>query len=165
MPSKKAQHTLAVFLYTASILTSAFLLFYLQPLIAKMLLPYLGGSPAVWNICMVFFQALLLAGYACAHLLAARLSPRHALQAYLGILAVAALALVLGLSGASIAREAPTGAPIPWLLLTLLTSIGLPFMSSSIRLPWKACSSGKNGFVPGTRSDLPASEAPPALVP
>ena len=96
MPSKKAQHTLAVFLYTASILTSAFLLFYLQPLIAKMLLPYLGGSPAVWNICMVFFQALLLAGYAYAHILPAAVGVRRHAVIHLALILAAALSLPLG---------------------------------------------------------------------
>ena len=55
--------------YTAAIFTSALLLFSVQPLFTKMVLPRLGGSPAVWSVAMVFFQSLLLGGYAYAHYL------------------------------------------------------------------------------------------------
>src|SRR6185503_14445894 len=58
--------------FALALFTSAALLFWVQPLVAKMLLPLLGGSPSVWNTCMVFFQALLLAGYAYALLLSQR---------------------------------------------------------------------------------------------
>ena len=116
-------------LFSAAIFWSAALLFWIEPLVSKQLLPLLGGSPGVWNTCLVFFQAMLLAGYAFAHLLAARLSPARAAQAYLGVLALAALALILGMASPAIGRAAPSGAPTAWLLLTLLTSIGLPFFA------------------------------------
>ncbi len=61
--------TIAMIVFTASIFTSATLLFVVQPMVGKLLLPKLGGAPAVWNTCMLFFQATLLAGYLCAHLL------------------------------------------------------------------------------------------------
>ena len=54
-------------LFSISVFLSAALLFLVEPMVAKMLLPLLGGSPAVWNTCLVFFQAILLAGYAYAH--------------------------------------------------------------------------------------------------
>src|SRR5262249_27529603 len=57
------------FLFAITLFVSATLLFLVQPMIAKMILPLLGGTPAVWNTCMVFFQAALLAGYAYAHAL------------------------------------------------------------------------------------------------
>src|SRR6185295_19804946 len=57
---------------------SAALLFSVQPMVAKMLLPQLGGSPAVWNVCMVFFQAVLLMGYTLSHQIAKRFTPRRA---------------------------------------------------------------------------------------
>ena len=67
-----------VLLYFAvTLFTSATLLFLVQPMIGKMLLPMLGGTPAVWNTCMVFFQALLLAGYAYAHATTAWLGVRR----------------------------------------------------------------------------------------
>src|SRR5947199_6819827 len=67
--SSSARNRLVLIVYTAAIFTSALLLFSVQPLFTKMVLPRLGGSPAVWSVAMVFFQSLLLAGYAYAHLL------------------------------------------------------------------------------------------------
>ena len=64
-----ARNRLVLVVYTAAIFLSALLLFSVQPLFTKMVLPRLGGSPAVWSVAMVFFQTLLLAGYAYAHLL------------------------------------------------------------------------------------------------
>ena len=68
---------LTVAFFAGALFTSAGLLFWVQPLIAKMLLPLLGGAPSVWNTCMVFFQASLLAGYAYALLISQRLSLRN----------------------------------------------------------------------------------------
>src|ERR1700728_2355381 len=64
-----SRNRLVLLVYTASIFVSALLLFSVQPLFAKMVLPRLGGSPAVWSVAMVFFQSLLLAGYVYAHVL------------------------------------------------------------------------------------------------
>src|SRR5262249_58178014 len=64
-----SRNRLVLVVYTAAIFVSALLLFSVQPLFTKMVLPRLGGSPAVWSVAMVFFQSLLLAGYAYAHLL------------------------------------------------------------------------------------------------
>src|SRR5262249_40564276 len=64
-----ARNRLVLAVYTAAIFVSALLLFSVQPLFTKMVLPRLGGSPAVWSVAMVFFQSLLLAGYAYAHFL------------------------------------------------------------------------------------------------
>lgn len=135
MPSNKTQHTLAVFLYTTSILTSAFLLFYLQPLIAKMLLPYLGGSPAVWNICMVFFQALLLAGYAYAHILPAVVGVRRHAVIHLALILAAALSLPFGISASAVDSLSTGPSPYAWLLATLLGTVGLPFFAVSTNGP------------------------------
>ena len=63
------RHRLTLMVYVAAIFTSALLLFSVQPLFTKMVLPRLGGSPAVWSVAMVFFQSLLLGGYAYAHVL------------------------------------------------------------------------------------------------
>ena len=67
--SSGARNTLVLVVYTVAIFTSALLLFSVQPLFTKMVLPRLGGSPAVWSVAMVFFQSLLLGGYAYAHYL------------------------------------------------------------------------------------------------
>src|ERR1700744_298664 len=64
-----ARNRVVLIIYTAAIFTSALLLFSVQPLFTKMVLPRLGGSPAVWSVAMVLFQSLLLAGYAYAHFL------------------------------------------------------------------------------------------------
>ena len=81
-------------LYAATLFVSAALLFLVQPLLARMVLPMLGGAPAVWNTCMVFFQAALLAGYAYAHAAPARLGVRRHAVLHLGLLVA-----VLFLSG------------------------------------------------------------------
>ena len=72
------------FVYAATIFVSAFLLFQIQPMISKAILPWFGGTPAVWTICLLFFQSLLFAGYAYAHFTNAWLRPRQ--QAMLHIL-------------------------------------------------------------------------------
>jgi hypothetical protein len=113
-------------IFSAALLLSAALLFTLQPMVAKMLLPILGGTPAVWNTCMVFFQVGLLAGYAYAHLLCGRLRIRAqvALHAALVLLSLAALPVAVSGRGAP-----PVDAnPIPWVLVTLAVACGLPFV-------------------------------------
>ena len=126
-PALRSSRFLPV-LFGSAIGWSAALLFWVEPLVSKQLLPLLGGSPGVWNTCLVFFQAMLLAGYAYAHAIA-RLDRRRALLAYLAVLGLAAAALVAGVAGPAIRREPGTMPPIPWVLLTLLTSIGLPFFA------------------------------------
>ena len=71
-----SRNRLVLIVYTAAIFLSALLLFSVQPLFTKMVLPRLGGSPAVWSVAMVFFQSLLLAGYAYAHYLMRIREPR-----------------------------------------------------------------------------------------
>jgi len=96
--------------FTAAVFLSAFLLFLVQPLFGKMVLPLLGGSPAVWNTCMLFFQAALLGGYAYAHL-SSRLEVRKQAALHLALLLLAGLALPISLRGAA---PEGGGAPIPW---------------------------------------------------
>src|SRR5579863_1996602 len=80
-------------LYAATIFLSAFLLFQIQPIIAKMILPWFGGSSEVWNTCMLFFQAMLLFGYLYAHWIESRLTPRRQAILHSALLAVSLLAL------------------------------------------------------------------------
>src|SRR5918999_6282378 len=77
----------------AAIFLSAFLLFGLQPMFTRMVLPVLGGSPAVWSVAMVFFQALLLAGYLYAHFLTRLLNIQAAGILHLGVMACAVLGM------------------------------------------------------------------------
>jgi hypothetical protein len=113
-------------LYTAAIFTASFLLFLVEPMTAKMLLPSAGGAPEVWNTAVLFFQVALLAGYGYVHLVGRprwrKLAPVHLL-----VLAapLALLPLHLGLPGA------PPGdrSPVPWLLLALALGVGAPFVA------------------------------------
>src|ERR1700724_3103944 len=81
-------------LYAVTLFISATLLFLVQPMVGKMILPFLGGTPAVWNTCMVFFQALLLAGYSYAHFLSRRLSVKKQWLVHAFVLALPILPLI-----------------------------------------------------------------------
>ena len=121
--------------FAFALFVSAFLLFWVQPLAGKMLLPLLGGTPAVWNTCMLFFQALLLAGYAYALALTRWLSGLAQGVVHLALLALAALALPVALNAAA-AGGVPEGAsPEWWLLKTLLVTVGPPFFVLSASAP------------------------------
>jgi hypothetical protein len=104
---------------------NALLLFWVQPLFAKMLLPMLGGSPSVWTACMLFFQAALLAGYAYSHVGLERLGVRR--QALIHSVIVWLPLLVMPFAVAGQAASASDN-PIWWLLWTLATRVGLPFV-------------------------------------
>jgi hypothetical protein len=128
-----SRNRLVLVTYTAAIFLSALLLFSVQPLFTKMVLPRLGGSPAVWSVAMVFFQTLLLAGYAYAHLL---MQIRHRVipvVVHLALLAVAMLTLPLSISGGF--GEPPTSGYAFWLLGLFAVSIGLPFFALAANNP------------------------------
>ena len=119
-------------LYALTIFLSAFLLFQVQPLIAKIILPWFGGSAAVWTICMLFFQLLLLAGYVYSHAYVRLRIParRHI---HIALLAVAAATLPLA---ASTAWKPEGGEDPTWRILGLLaTSVGLPYFALSTTGP------------------------------
>jgi hypothetical protein len=119
--------------YAAAILLSAALLFSVQPMFAKMALPLLGGTPAVWNTCMVFFQAMLLAGYGYAHLTTRWLGERTQALVHLVIclLPLAALPIVLPAGW-----KPPTETtPVFWLLGLLGVAVGAPFFVLSATAP------------------------------
>jgi len=128
-----SRNRLVLIVYTTAIFVSALLLFSVQPLFTKMVLPRLGGSPAVWSVAMVFFQSLLLAGYAYAHYLM-RLRNRMLPAAIHLVLLVIAL-LSLPLSIASGWGEPPTSGYAPWLLGLFTVSIGLPFFALAANNP------------------------------
>ncbi|MEP7209124.1 MAG: fused MFS/spermidine synthase [Casimicrobiaceae bacterium] len=116
-----------------TIFLSALLLFMMQPIMAKQILPWFGGSAAVWATCVVFFQCGLLAGYAYADLAIRRLRPRTHLQLHLALLALS----VATLSFIPAAHWAPVGAEIPSLrIVAMLTAtIGLPYVLLSTTSP------------------------------
>lgn len=120
-------------LFAVAIFTSAALVFVVQPMVAKLVLPMLGGSPSVWNTSMVFFQAALLAGYAYAHVLQRVASLKLQVGIHLAVLILAALVLPLRLSG--LLGDPDPSAPIPWLLLMLTLSVGAPFAALSATAP------------------------------
>jgi len=119
--------------FIITIFVGALLLFLVQPMVGKILLPLLGGTPAVWNICMLFFQAMLLAGYAYAHLLTKLRDSRWQIVVHAIVMAAALIALPIALRSGS---TAPTdGSPMMWLLGALLLSVGLPFFVVSTSSP------------------------------
>ena len=111
------------------------LLFLVQPMIAKMLLSRLGGSPAIWNTCMVFFQAVLLAGYAYAHAISAYLNLRRQIIVHVAVLLLPCSFSLLPIAVAADATPPGTGNPSLWLLGTLAVGVGLPFFAVSATAP------------------------------
>ncbi len=122
-----------IFLFALTLFSSASLMFVLQPMFGKALLPLLGGSASVWNTCMVFYQSILFLGYLYAHLLSTRLSYRKHLLIHATILIVSLYFLPVAVPEGS--RPPTTDNPSVWLLTTLLLSIGLPFFVLSTNSP------------------------------
>jgi hypothetical protein len=112
-------------LYAATLLVSASLLFCVQPMFARFVLPLLGGTPAVWNVSMLFFQLALLAGYLYAHWTVRRLGPRRQALLHLALLLPPLLLLPIGIPDGWTPPQ--RGDPIPWLLALLAVSVGPPF--------------------------------------
>lgn len=123
--------TLAVF--AVAIFLSAGLVFSVQPLFAKMVLPTLGGAPSVWSVALVFFQAALLGGYLYAHLLTRYLPGRQSVVVHLLVMLAASLALPLGMATGW--GRPPTEGEVFWLVGLFAASIGLPFFALSANAP------------------------------
>jgi len=122
-----------IVLFAGTLLASASLMFVLQPLFGKLLLPLLGGSPAVWNTCMVFYQSILFLGYGYAHFLATRLNLSRQILLHLAVIAISLSRLPVALPD----NPAPPTASDPtfWLLWTLFLAIGWPFFVVSTTAP------------------------------
>jgi hypothetical protein len=119
--------------FTSTIFLSALLLFAIQPMFAKMVLPVLGGSPSVWSVSVFFFQGALLVGYLYAHLLINKVPAHLTGIVHLGVCALALLSLPIGMT--TWMSEPPPGDPYLWQLGMFSASIGLPFMAVSANAP------------------------------
>lgn len=120
-------------LYALTILVSAFLLFQVEPVIAKIILPWFGGSAEVWTICLLFFQMVLLLGYLYAHALARYLKPRMQMAVHVGLLAVSLAALPIYPSAKW--KPSPADDPTAGILGLLAISVGLPYFLLSTTGP------------------------------
>ncbi|GAC1323396.1 MAG: fused MFS/spermidine synthase [Thermoleophilaceae bacterium] len=129
----RARLTLQTALYSLALFTSAALLFVLEPMVGRFVLPLLGSSPTVWTTTVLFFQATLLAAYAYGHLTSRLLSPRSQAAVQLAVLAVAAIALPLSVSRG--ARPPASSDPVLWLLGLLVATAALPFFALAANGP------------------------------
>src|SRR5215217_6842570 len=148
---RPAPRAATVPLFAAALFLSALLLFAVQPMFTKMVLPVLGGSPAVWSIALVFFQALLLADYCYAHLLGRYASTRAALALHLALMLGAGLSLPIAIPAGW--TSAPADGEAFWLLGLFAVSVGLPFFALAATGP--CCR-------PGSRA--PVIRAPPTRI-
>jgi hypothetical protein len=132
-PARDDRPTTAVSVYTLAILVSAALLFLVQPMFARMVLPLLGGSPAVWNTAVVFYQVVLLCGYVYAHLVTRWLPLRVQPAVHLAVLALPFFVLPIAIP----AGWAPpaTEHPVVWLLTLFSVAVGLPFFAVATTSP------------------------------
>ena len=137
-------------LYSLALFVSAALLFVLEPMVGKALLPLLGSTPEVWNATVLFFQAALLAGYAFSHATTARLSPRAQSVLQVALIAVGAIALPVTI--AADAHPPASSNPTPWLIGTLLVTAGLPFFALAVNGPtlqrWLSATAHRAGRDP-----------------
>lgn len=116
-----------------TIFTGAFLLFLVQPLIARFILPWFGGTPAVWTTCMLFFQVLLVGGYAYAHWTIRRWAPRRQVIVHLALLALALL--LLPITPGDGWKPVDGAFPMGRILLLLMVCLGLPYLALSATGP------------------------------
>ena len=131
--SEPNRNVSVVLLFAGTLFFSASLMFVLQPMFGKILLPLLGGSPAVWNTCMVFYQTVLFLGYWYAHSITNRFSKQRQVQVHAGLIVLSLIALPLALPAGSTPPQ--TSDPTLWILWTLLCAIGLPFFVVSTTAP------------------------------
>jgi spermidine synthase len=123
------------FLFAATLFLSAALVFWVQPLVGKMVLPLLGGTPSVWNTCLLFFQATLLGGYAYVLVLTRWAGTRAQVLIHAVVLLAAAWALPPSVGAGATGGAPADGSPVGWLLLTLTATAGLPFFALSATAP------------------------------
>ena len=135
MARVKPTYYLPPLLFSLTLFISAGLLFWIQPLIAKTLLPLLGGAPAVWNTCLLFFQTMLLLGYVYALASSRWLSLRSQAAVHVFLLLVIAIYLFRSPAHAPVLTAVQQANPTRWLLENLLFSVGPPFFIISASNP------------------------------
>jgi hypothetical protein len=124
---------MSVALFSLTLFISAALLFLMEPMFAKMILPVLGGTTAVWTTCMLFYQAMLLAGYAYANVMTRRMNFRWQALVCVGLAAAPLIILPLSLPAGRVPPVERN--PVPWLLMILTIVVGLPFFVLSTVAP------------------------------
>jgi hypothetical protein len=139
-----------LWLFTVTTFVSALLLFSIQPMFAKMVLPVLGGSPSVWAVALCFFQGALLAGYCYAHLVIRLLGARNSGLIHLVVCILAFVVLPIGLPAGWV--EPPPGEPYLWQLGLFTVGVGLPFFAVAANAPllqaWFAATGHPHGRDP-----------------
>jgi hypothetical protein len=125
--------TLILVVFAAAVFTSALLLFAVQPIFTRMVLPRLGGSPSVWSVAMVFFQTMLFAGYAYPHILMRAVRPPVAVAIHVSLLIAAGLTLPLSIADGW--GDPPAHWTALWLIGVFVSSIGLPFFALAANNP------------------------------
>lgn len=127
--------TVLLVLFSATIFASATLLFVVQPMVGKILIPMLGGAPAVWNTCMVFFQATLLVGYISAHLLTRYVPLRFQIVLFPAALLLAMQTLPMSVSQSEVDQLLAGATPSWWMLWVLLCNVAPVFFMMSMTSP------------------------------
>jgi hypothetical protein len=152
--------------YALTIFLSAFLLFQVQPLIAKYILPWFGGGPGVWTTCMLFFQVVLLAGYGYAHASVRQLRPRGQVVLHCGLLLVSLV--LLPIVPADAWKPDGNSDPTLRILVVLGASVGLPYLVLSATSPlmqqWFRRTNPGTANVPGLVRDALHSQDTGAFV-
>ena len=133
MPTRHVPIVVILAIYMAAVLVGATLVFLVQPMAARLLLPHFGGSPAVWATSILFFQAALLVGYGWAHLSTTRLGLRRQPVFQIGLVLVPLIVLPIALPAWA---TPPAGSePAAWLLLVLAAMVGLPYVAVTTASP------------------------------
>jgi hypothetical protein len=132
-PTPAAVDRWPIAVFSATILLGAFLLFQVQPLVSKTILPWFGGCPAVWTTCLVFFQSLLFGGYLYAHLLQRRLTPYGQVAVHVAVVVVALFLLPIAPGPAH--KPADISHPALRILWLLSVTVGLPYFALSATSP------------------------------
>jgi len=150
---RRPLRNMLVIVFAISMFSSAALLFLVEPMVAKLLLPMLGGTPAVWNTCLVFFQAVLLAAYLYAHLATKWLPRRAQIAVHLAVILLPLLIVGLLPVHLTAGWQPPADSnPVPWIMAMLLAAVGLPFFALSSTTPimqrWFADSGHKHAADP-----------------
>jgi hypothetical protein len=133
MHDRRSSRTFLTVLFAFTLLAGSAMLFFLEPMVGRMLLPRLGGAPAVWNTCLVFFQVALLGGYLYARLLAKRFPVRTQLVVHAVVVLLPLVVMPVRVAATSLPPTEHN--PVLWQLGILTLSIGLPFVVVSTTAP------------------------------